>query len=294
MNIYINGEKVDITLENEKTAGDVVKNIQAWLEENDYYISDIKLDGKQVYIDDTDWKEKTVSSVGRVDIESLDSFEMRVRHLSTVRDYFLMFRAALERKEDSVVKDLLSEYPFIIKNLSSILDSSNRDLITVQVHSLITGSGILTENELAEENRLLLISEWENMTRLLDGRIREIENPVKESENTLSAIQTLLPRAEEVALMLQTGKDREAMHLIIQLVELLQKIIRIIFFLKRDDNIKEENLFSDFAGDLNTVLTELEDAFQNEDTVLIGDLIEYELVPRLKKAPKVLERLKNS
>ena len=37
----------------------------------------------------------------------------------------------------------------------------------------------------------------------------------------------------------------------------------------------------DFATGLNGVLRELQGSFENRDSVLIGDLLEYEVVPRL-------------
>jgi len=44
----------------------------------------------------------------------------------------------------------------------------------------------------------------------------------------------------------------------------------------------------EFFTDLNRVLGELLSAFQAHDTVLIGDLLEYEIAPRLRQLQAVL------
>jgi len=46
---------------------------------------------------------------------------------------------------------------------------------------------------------------------------------------------------------------------------------------------------SDFFADLTPVLSEFEEALKANDTVLVGDLAEYEICPRLKLASKALE-----
>lgn len=48
--------------------------------------------------------------------------------------------------------------------------------------------------------------------------------------------------------------------------------------------------FKDFFKDFSTILLDFESALQSEDTVLIGDLSEYEICPRLKA---ISESLKN-
>jgi hypothetical protein len=48
--------------------------------------------------------------------------------------------------------------------------------------------------------------------------------------------------------------------------------------------------YADFFSDLNKVLNELMEAFGSRDTVLIGDLAEYEVLPRLDSIFEALEK----
>jgi len=48
MNLYVNGEKLDVTLENEKTVGDVLQAFEKYCEQNKMATIGIKLNGKDI------------------------------------------------------------------------------------------------------------------------------------------------------------------------------------------------------------------------------------------------------
>jgi hypothetical protein len=290
LELFINGEKIDYTLEKEKNLGDLYVSLVTLFQKEGCYMSEFMVDGQDMYPDKPGWQEKKIDTAGRIEVVSLGSSELRVSHLSTVLNYFRMVLSAVDKSDVKGASDLLSEYPWVIKNLPAVLDSVNGELITNRINELMMDSGLLAGKMPDPDSSEMFVEEMTNFSRLLEGRIREIEDPRKEGANTIQAIQFLLPQAEEVSLLLQTGKDREAMNLIIQLVELLQKIIRIFRSLERH-GIRSDS-FSHFAPELVGILGELEDAFRNEDSVLIGDLVEYELVPRLKKSPEFFNDLK--
>ena len=52
--------------------------------------------------------------------------------------------------------------------------------------------------------------------------------------------------------------------------------------------------FEEYYNELNSVLKELIDAFHINDSVLIGDLLEYEIAPRLEGLIQFIKRLKTS
>jgi hypothetical protein len=78
------------------------------------------------------------------------------------------------------------------------------------------------------------------------------------------------------------------MDSILKFIELSQKLIRLYPILKENGlvDFTKGNIdgmsFGDFYGALNLVLNELSDAFAVEDSVLIGDLLEYEIAPRIE------------
>ena len=54
MNFFINGEKINVSLENEKTAGDIFKSFAAICEENSAAVTQIKINGKIISCNDFD------------------------------------------------------------------------------------------------------------------------------------------------------------------------------------------------------------------------------------------------
>ena len=49
--------------------------------------------------------------------------------------------------------------------------------------------------------------------------------------------------------------------------------------------------FKDFFAEFSPILEDFEDALQNNDTVMLGDLSEYEICPRLKDISKALKAM---
>ena len=72
------------------------------------------------------------------------------------------------------------------------------------------------------------------------------------------------------------------MATIIHLTELLQSLLRALSWTQGNTVVEE------LVGKLNSMLGELEEALKASDTVLIGDLLEYEIKPLLTELPATL------
>jgi hypothetical protein len=74
---------------------------------------------------------------------------------------------------------------------------------------------------------------------------------------------------------------------VLYFIEVFNKVIRVIPELKpagvdaEDLRIGELGL-AEFYGEFNGVLRDLTGAFEHKDAVLIGDLAEYEVLPRMR------------
>ena len=53
----------------------------------------------------------------------------------------------------------------------------------------------------------------------------------------------------------------------------------------------EDKSFNDFFADCSPILQDFEQALQNNDSVLIGDLSEYEICPRLRSISEALKQI---
>ncbi|MFW5729734.1 MAG: hypothetical protein ACOCYG_08710, partial [Spirochaetota bacterium] len=124
---------------------------------------------------------------------------------------------------------------------------------------------------------------------VLNTRIRELATPFREARKTEQALRTLMPELEEVSILLQTGEEQKAMSLIVQFSELVERLLRVL--------VAVDSRYGGTAGaprqasaplrqltdSLQSTLEELVAAFNDMDTVLIGDLLEYDMLPRVEK-----------
>lgn len=130
------------------------------------------------------------------------------------------------------------------------------------------------------------------LTRLADGmvaffgeRLAELRDPEEAMLSAARIFDAIKDDLSEVPVRLQTGKDAEAMRTMVLAVELINKTVRIMPEYARASSRTPADIAGmavpEFYGQLNGVLKELAQAFEAKDGVLIGDLAEYEIRPRL-------------
>ena len=90
MTITINGDNINYTLEEEKTAGDVLKGLSSWLEDSGMLVGGIKLDDKAVPLGDIEWRTRPVEEISSFTVEALSIREGRVHQLETARGFFIL------------------------------------------------------------------------------------------------------------------------------------------------------------------------------------------------------------
>lgn len=97
---------------------------------------------------------------------------------------------------------------------------------------------------------------------------------------------SLTPEIENIPAKLQTGKDAEAHTVIAALANTTSEFCNTVslasLFPTVISSIKIDGKnVNDFFAEFQNIFCELEEALSSGDTVLIGDLAEYEICPRL-------------
>lgn len=196
MELYVNNEKIDITLENEKTIGDVLKSFEEECEKNNATTINICLNGKNIGADEFD---------GIFDQPIKDDTKLE---LVIVTKEEILASFAGQKKECHELSDQL------------------------------------------------------------------LELPVK----------------------LQAGKDKEATVLIAKLADFIEKFCHtaalsaLFTEVYKKISIDGKNI-NEFFQDFSQILNDFEQAIATKDTVLMGDLAEYEISPRLLSIAKTIEEL---
>lgn len=196
MDFYVNGEKIDVKLEDEKTIGDVLKSFEVTCEENNAAVIGISIDGKTITADIFDEESKK-------ELSENTKFEFSIINVDTIKDSFA--------------------------SLANLFNELSTKMEEVPV--------LLQKNE----------------TKLASESITTLADSINHFCH-LAALASLFPETF-------TNTTIDGMN------------------------------FNDFFKDFSPILADFEQALQNNDTVMIGDLAEYEICPRLQKISESLKNL---
>jgi len=266
MNIFINEKAADITLDTEKNLGDVLSGIEMWIAPSRNRIKGIKIDGKIL-------GEEELQGSFRIDIKDIKKLDITVasyrelaaealgRLLETCADY--ENAAFADRQRISTGWETGAAARFLASDVPDIYALARRTL---------AGEGF-SPAELAF---------------LIDERLREFTDPAGEIGGSSVLAETIAGRLEALSLDMQTGREKRASETVQLFSGMGEKLLRI-FFIFESEGLNPEIFAIDglpvktFLDEFNAALKELSAAYENKDTVLAGDIAEYELAPRLRK-----------
>jgi hypothetical protein len=281
MEIFVNGESVSFSLEKEKTLFDIFEAISAWAASQGARISAFGVDGVGVEIPlPPGWGGRPVEGIGTIAVSVEEEKPEASRELEIVREYFDLFERALAEDDETALREILKEYPYIREALEvHIKDifgakAFNKDgfLLARQDGAPFTG---------AEKTAMRAYVQAAGV--VVRDRLAEIVHPAREAANVSRLLLAVKPALENVPVLLQSGKDREAMQSILSYTELALKAIRIL-----SSKHEGQEACEDFCREFNGILNELTGAFEARDSVLIGDLFEYEIAPRTDRLADLL------
>ncbi len=270
MKIVVNDRELDVTLQDETTAGEVVDELKEWLAGSGMSIQRFCLDNTDVSDEQREtWAATRVENIGTIEVEAALPAERDPQSLVTLIEYFELLSRNLEQGSEKALRDVLGEFGYLEQSLDRVLrltgGSDTLDPIRRLSRSLVEENSSVTEEDCAEA-----LKAASNALSALQSRLSEIVRPEKELEITASLLNEQLPAVSETAILLQQGKDEEAMARIARFSDLVAKFTRL----------KPE---AETEG-LRSQLSELVEAFEAKDSVLIGDLLEYEIVPAIEDA----------
>ncbi|MDR1105175.1 MAG: hypothetical protein LBL44_02360 [Treponema sp.] len=265
MNILINGRDTDITLEEEKKIGDVLSGIEAWLDGSGHHVSGITVDGEEVNARSfSGFLERDIAGVRDLRVTTSSWAELAVEALLDTRRDAGNYENA-EFGERARFSEKWKESPEAGHLEANFPDLYRTALAAFSGETLDPGS----------------------LRSLIDERIREMKDPVGELGLVSKFVEEAAVRLEDLPLDIQTGKDGRAAETVQIFSALAEKIFRI-FGIQRAEGFEFSRLMVEgvpvytYVEEFGTALKELLEAYESKDVVLVGDLAEYELAPRLR------------
>jgi len=287
LEIRINDQPLQFTLEHETTLGEVMHAVQDWLKASDLILTSVRNGSEELlggYC--RDWEAMPLAQVRTLSLTARRSRELGLANLRTVLEYIAMLSQALESQDERQLAGLSSGLPPMVESLRKHFSGELEDQARMVADGLQEWE--TTPAALSPEKRRKLIELLSSMEARATQRLRELSEPREALRAFLSELDLCIAGSGRVSVLLQTGKDRQAMESIIRFSELSQSLISIFTTLRREAPHEARNLsiggknLEEFYTELNGVLRQLLEAFQGQDSVLIGDLMEYEIAPRLE------------
>jgi len=279
MQILVNREPLDYALESETSLGEVVDGVQEWLTDGKFTITSLDVNAQAYPIHDRQsWQDIEINTVERLEIEAVPLTNAQQTRTLALIEFLDILDDILRMRQEGRLGEVVAELPYVREQIAAILPVYADPETTVLANDDIL-IGVLP----SEQACVAIHKEIADLKKLLISRATELVYPLRELAMTLGTLRTFASRLEQVPVLLQTGKEGEAMQIVVTLTELLSRVYRVAPLAEQDENAAQLDLSAlrSLLDELAPHLRELEEAFHVKDTVLVGDLLEYEVAPRL-------------
>ncbi|MFQ3621299.1 MAG: hypothetical protein SNJ78_10210 [Spirochaetales bacterium] len=278
MKIILDGQPLSFTLEGEQNLMQILKGVAKWLSPQKVEIAHLQLNGKSIdHWDKTKYEQIPIQDIEELQIITQSEAEQELREIEILLQYFQLLQQAVSQRDTESFKTLWEEYPYAKLALERIF----REAFLLE--GIQEQLGIRSPN--SEEEWKLLTLNIQRILTLLETLLTEITHPYEECRKLLPVLEQTRQEIEQTSILLQTGRDREAIRAVLTFIEILSKTIRILQRLKLEDPEVQA-----FSLAVKAPLQELNEAFQHKDSVLIGDLLEYEIAPKIEDLKNILKR----
>ena len=329
MEIIFKGSKLDYTLEEENNVLQVIESLEKWLSDNAEVIDEIKIDGNIVLpTEKEELENRLISNTELLEIKTNHNAELAINSLIELNEYLKRFLSSLNSKDNNYFtyekkEELIEGLKWINEVIISICKILRIDINTIFINELPLSDIVSKNNTILLEldtykydpkifyeiiniklnKNILLFIEY--IPKILSKSVFQLTDPMELDiknidENLVEVIKTIdafLPIIPKIGANLQSGKDIEAyteiknvmgmMENLIYYLRRIEEILQIDYStLKLDDiDVNKNN------KELNILLQQLTEAFLHTDIVSLGDILEYELIPKLEIYQKIFKEL---
>jgi hypothetical protein len=297
MQITVNGAPLALEMKDGGSLGEALAGADDLLDKAGSVIVSLKVDGEEVDAEGyARFADMLAASVGRVEIRAEDAAAIRVRAIETLMELLAIAKRSAEdtAAEDTAAEDTAAEdrspgdWPGLRTGASDIRDAfaglfSADELSFVQLFAdLLNRAG----DEPDRATRIEVSAQSDRLATIFSERLSEFLSPAGEMLKAAALFDAQAPELAELPVLLQTGREDQAMKAVLYFIEVFNKVIRVFPELRRSGidtgSISVEgSAIPDFFGSINEILREFTEAFEHKDVVLIGDLAEYEILPRM-------------
>jgi hypothetical protein len=291
--LRINNEDISYSLEKERTLGEVVHGIRSWLAAAGFVITGLRADDHDLLdASDGSWGGTRVDSVSTLGVTATHTGDMKIAHWRTVDTWLAMLEEEIARtsagatpKAESAdpLEELLAGLPQTLEGLAAnpfLPPGSDAGKL---FEARFLGQKAPAVRSWTAEERREAAGLIQRLRGLVKARLDDAIHPRESLSRCAGLIRGCMAELKEVSLLLQTGRDKAAMDIVTRFTDIVQSLMDVLPFLAPDPERAR------LLAELTPVLRELVAAFGSRDSVLIGDLLEYEVAPRMERIAPLLE-----
>ena len=257
------------------TIGDILAILDERAETLGSIIVEVSMDGRSLSPEElAELSDKEASGEGTIALIAEPAADIKSRGLESLIELVNAIAAAMGSGDEEAVSSARRAWQAYRDAFGGIFSAEEASFLDAFGESLEP-----------EAQGVDIQSQAETLAVFFGERLAELRDPSAAMMSAASIFDAIKDDLSEVPVRLQTGKDAEAMRTVVLAVELINKTVRIMPEYLRTTSYRPVEIdgiaIPEFYGALNDVLRELAGAFENKDGVLIGDLAEYEIRPRL-------------
>lgn len=321
MDIYINNEKIEFVLENEKNAMDIVNGVADFASKSatQQFITFISIDGQEFsFADEKKLSEIKLDKIQIMKIDTTDIFGISILSVSQIERFLILITDIIEGSawDDSFkkicesmdwMKEGVNQIVSIFGNEQNVLlnnkisfysafDKLNNIFSDISPEKYPFSPEIKNQAIELKDLMFTIIGNIKNHINAL-GKTFDKEVVMNNIQTLLEEIDEILPKLANVPVLFQTGDDTEAMNIIKKLANILEKSISIFVIFKENSTLHLDKYtvrevgFEEFFNTLTGHLKELMTSIENKDSIMIGDLLEYEFVPNIEEIKNILAKI---
>ncbi|MCL2043245.1 MAG: hypothetical protein FWG89_03800 [Treponema sp.] len=271
MKIRINDADADILLETEKNVGEILCALESWLTGSGHRLSGLCIDGETINSSAMETCfSREIDKINTLDIFTSSLPELIAESLFCVLREINAYETATYEEKNQFAENWK--------------DSPEACLLAEQCPDIFSW----TTQTFAGEG-----SGTQALRSITEERIRELQDPAGETGRIQLLVSDICTRLEEFSLDIQTGKDSRAAETVNFFSGVAEKIFRIYNILIMEGYPVKEIMvdttpIDEYISEFSTALGELLAAYEQSDSVLVGDIAEYEMAPRLRKLHSVI------
>ena len=322
MELYLNGELISFELEEEKNCYEIVLAIGEYCSNHEpqQFLTNIFIDGVEYsFADENGLKNIALDKINKIEFETKGVFGISLLSIEQIEKYLQLLKAIInnQKHEESFekIKDSMSWMKEGVNQIVNIFSnkknelSKEREVFIEEYEKLYSIIKVINPKkfEISVENarlcnlsleimqkKLKIIRQWLNESFDFLDKDRILNN----INIVLKDIEDIIPRLSNIPLLFQTGEDVEAMNVVQKLATILEQSINIFVVFKENSRLHldkftvKEVSFEVFFETLTDHLRDLMSAIENKDSIMMGDLLEYEFIPNVEEIKNILTKIR--